>query len=105
MARTASIIPLDTRRPPPPEDFTAEQAEIWRATVATMPVGWFGRETYQILASYCRHVCRGRWLADKINTGQDKLRKPRTACTCSTSSSAWQSEKPEQCSLTLEPYG
>ena len=43
--------------------------------MATMPVGWFGRETYQILASYCRHVCRGRWLADKINTGQDKLLK------------------------------
>ena len=33
------------------EELTAEQAEEWRAVVSTMPVGWFGRESYLLLAS------------------------------------------------------
>ena len=67
MARTASIVPLDTRRPPPPPDLTEAEATVWRDTVATMPTDWFGRETYHLLANYCRHVCSARWIADLIN--------------------------------------
>jgi hypothetical protein len=31
------ITPLETRRPPPPDELTPEQAEVWRMTVAAMP--------------------------------------------------------------------
>ena len=47
----------------------------WRWLASTMPSGWFGRESYPLLASYCRHVCRSRWLASKIDTDADRLLK------------------------------
>ena len=72
-AKLATVTPLDTRRPPPPPDLTDEQSEEWRAVVSVMPVDWFGRETYPLLTAYCRHVCRARWLAAKIDSGGDKL--------------------------------
>jgi hypothetical protein len=74
-ASLSIVTQLETRRPPPPDDLTAEQAEEWRATVSTMPVGWFGRETYPLLASYCRHVCRSRWLAKQLDDHADRIIK------------------------------
>ena len=38
-----------------------------------MPADWFGRESFPVLASYCRHVCRARWLAAQIDAYADKL--------------------------------
>ena len=61
------ITPLETRRPPPPEDLTEEQASEWRAVVSRMPADWFCREHFAMLASYCRHVCRQRSLAKVID--------------------------------------
>jgi len=40
-----------------------------------MPVGWFGRETYPLLTSYCRHVCRSRWLAKHLEDHADRIIK------------------------------
>ncbi len=75
-AATLSIVTqIETRRPPPPEELTEAQAAEWRATTGTMPAGWFGRETHPVLASYCRHVCRSRWLAGQIDTHADRLLK------------------------------
>ena len=31
-----------------------------------MPQDWFTREHYPSLIAYCRHVCRGRWIAQQI---------------------------------------
>ena len=50
-------------RPVPPADLTAEQAEEWQAIVARCPVDWFPRETYPLLAQYCRSAVSLRWLA------------------------------------------
>jgi len=58
---------VSVRRPDPPADLTAEQAEEWRAVVARMPVDWFGRETHQLLAQYSRHVARARALARQVD--------------------------------------
>ena len=71
----AVVTQLETRRPPPPAELTPEQSEEWRAVASTMPSGWFGRESYPLLASYCWHVCRSRWLASKIDTDADRLLK------------------------------
>ena len=38
-------------------------------------MGWFGRETYAVLASYCRHVCRSRWLAGQIDDQAERILK------------------------------
>jgi recombinational DNA repair ATPase RecF len=49
-------------RPDPPKDLTREQAREWRAVVQSMPPDWFQREHHSILAAYCAHVCRRRFL-------------------------------------------
>lgn len=41
-------------RPSPPVEFTPAQADEWRAVVNRLPSGWFPRETWGILAEYCR---------------------------------------------------
>jgi Phage terminase, small subunit len=58
-----STLPASLQRPEPPEDLTAAQAEEWRAVVGRMPLGWFTRETHQVLATYCRHAVNARQLA------------------------------------------
>ena len=51
------------QRPDPPAELTAEQAEVWRDTVAVMRAAWFGRETWPLLIQYCRHVVHARHIA------------------------------------------
>jgi hypothetical protein len=34
--------------------------------VDSMPADWFGRETHELLAAYCRHIVRGRILSDAL---------------------------------------
>jgi hypothetical protein len=55
------------RRPEPPEELTAEQAEEWRAIVSRLPVEWFQREGHALLAQYCRHVVRARQVAATLD--------------------------------------
>lgn len=57
---------IETRRPAPPADLGEAEAEVWRDTVGTMPLGWFCRAQYPILAAYCRHAVRARQLAALI---------------------------------------
>lgn len=54
------------RRPDAPDELTAEQAEEWRAVVNRLPAEWFPRETWPLLASYCRHIVTGRRVAQLI---------------------------------------
>ena len=57
---------LETKRPIPPEELTDEQAHEWRAVVNGLPADWFGRETYAMLAHYCRHVVSAKHVGELI---------------------------------------
>ena len=72
MARTASIIHLDTRRAPAPDHLSTHEKEEWRALIGTMPQGWFPRECHAALAALCRHTCRARLLGARISSVQAK---------------------------------
>ena len=54
------------RRPLPPEELTAEQADEWNAVVERMPADWFPRETHALLVQYCRHVVAARRISQLI---------------------------------------
>ena len=53
-------------RPDAPYDLTDEAAEEWRAVVNRMPADWFPRETWPLLAQYCRHVVAARRVAKLV---------------------------------------
>ena len=56
-----------TRRPDPPADLTAEQADAWREIVNAHPADWFTAGSRPVLAQMCRHITAARrvagWLA------------------------------------------
>jgi hypothetical protein len=54
------------QRPDPPDELTEEQARVWYAVTESLPAEWFGRETHDILAQYCRHVVAARRVAQLI---------------------------------------
>ena len=39
-------------RPPPPDNLSEAQAEVWRRTVDSMKVGWIGGEAHELLRRY-----------------------------------------------------
>lgn len=53
-------------RPDAPYDLTDEEADEWRAVVASMPADHFARSHYPILAQYCRHVIASRRIAQLV---------------------------------------
>lgn len=53
-------------RPEPPVELTREQATEWRHVVNRLPAEWFPRETWGLLAQYCRHVVAARRIAELI---------------------------------------
>ena len=53
-------------RPKPPAELDPEQSAEWRAVVDRMPADWFGRETFAMLAQYCRHTVAARRVAQLI---------------------------------------
>jgi hypothetical protein len=62
-AELSTLAAIVDRRPAPPGDLNDAQAKTWRAVVGTRPTGWFGPDTYPLLAAYCRHV----WHAEQID--------------------------------------
>lgn len=54
------------QRPEPPDELTEEQARVWYAVTDSMPADWFGRETHEMLAQYCRHTIAARRVAQLI---------------------------------------
>lgn len=54
------------RRPDPPSELTVEQAEEWRAIANSMAADHFTRETWPMLAAYCRHIVAARHVAKLI---------------------------------------
>jgi len=62
-AAALSTVPISgARRPKPPEDLSAEEAEVWRATVGGMRTDWFGVELHPIVRSYCALVVQAESL-------------------------------------------
>ena len=53
-------------RPDPPADLTEAEQEEWRLTVDRMPPGHFTRETFPLLADYCRFAANSKWIGEGI---------------------------------------
>lgn len=66
VASTEKNVTTMVRRPDPPRELTPEQAEEWLDVVNRMPADWFPRETWGMLAQYCRHVIAGRRIGQLI---------------------------------------
>jgi hypothetical protein len=55
-AQATVIVGEFGKRPEPPAELTARQAEIWRETAASEPVEFFATAAQRgLLADYCRH--------------------------------------------------
>lgn len=52
-ARLTAVTSLPLR-PDPPETLSSDEAELWRAVVATKPVEWFQADSAPLLVEYCR---------------------------------------------------
>ena len=60
--------PIETvQRPDPPDELTEEQSRVWYAVTESLPADWFGRETHEMLAQYCRHTVAARRVAQIIS--------------------------------------
>lgn len=66
ISAATTMVDAETR-PDAPYDLSDEQADIWRAVVATMPATWFNASTYPLLVQYCRHITNARRLAQLID--------------------------------------
>lgn len=63
------VSPQFGRRPEPPQDFTDEQAEIWRATAASEAIDFFSTSALRdMLADYCRHRASAKAVSEIIDT-------------------------------------
>jgi predicted deacetylase len=57
-------------RPEPMPELTSEQAIEWRQVVNRLPADWFPRETWGLLAQYCRHVVAARRVAQLVTQAE-----------------------------------
>ena len=64
---TVSIAPR-LGKPPPPADLTDSQRLEWRAVADAMPADWFGRESLPVLAAFCRHSTRAKFLSQRLDS-------------------------------------
>jgi len=67
------IMPGDAK-PRPPEGMPEAEADVWRQTVAAMPVRYFGREVWPVLRGLCKQVVLrdmlGARLDERIAAGE-----------------------------------
>ncbi len=54
-------------RPDAPLNLTPEETDEWVATVEAMPADWFSRETWPLLAQWCRHTVTARRVSQMID--------------------------------------
>ena len=57
-------------RPAAPGELTDEQQAEWRSIVGRMPADWFPRETWALLAQYCRHVVAAKRIGQLIEQAE-----------------------------------
>lgn len=60
------------RRPDAPLDLTPEESDVWVATVEAMPADWFPRETFPLLAQWCRHTVSARRVSQLIDAASSR---------------------------------
>lgn len=58
----------DAERHVSPRSLTADQREIWDATVQSMPSDWFSPENLPLLEQYCVMIDRARAVNKKMNS-------------------------------------
>ena len=58
-------------RPVAPDYLSDEEAAEWLAVVNRLEADWFPRETHGLLADYCRHVIKGRRVAQLLEAQYD----------------------------------
>lgn len=54
-------------RPPAPLDLTPEETDVWMGVVDALPADWFPRETWGLMAQYCRHIVAARRIAQLVD--------------------------------------
>jgi hypothetical protein len=59
-------VPTLRQRLPVPAELTPEQAETWRAVIASRPVDWFDAGSAPLLIAYCRTISTQKVLAAAI---------------------------------------
>lgn len=62
-ASTRARVTIEPDRPDPPADLSPEARAEWAEIVAAMPADWFPRETWPLLAAFCRHAATARRLS------------------------------------------
>jgi phage terminase small subunit len=64
----SNVVEIDVAalRPAPPAHLCAEDAEVWRTTVAGMKPGWFSGETWPLLELFCACTSIARTLAREV---------------------------------------
>jgi hypothetical protein len=68
-AAELAVVPMSAvQRPEPPEELSAEEAEVWRLTVEGMRADWFGVETHPLLRCYCTQAATAELLARALRT-------------------------------------
>jgi len=67
LATAPASLDAARERPPPPDDLTGEQREVWRKTVSALPAGWIAPEHHEILKAYCRHAIRAHDLSERLD--------------------------------------
>jgi hypothetical protein len=67
-------IALEGCRPKPPSDLSAQQAQIWREIVESVPGGWISPAQEPLLAAYCRHVSSADRLSAMIDKSEPDLK-------------------------------
>ena len=61
-----------TQRPDAPYELTDQEADEWRAIVATMPADHFARCNYPLLTQLCRHIVASRRVAQLAEAAASK---------------------------------
>lgn len=68
VAELATVTPVEiVPRPNAPLDLSPEESDEWVAIVDAMPADWFPRETWPLLAQYCRHTVSARRVSQLID--------------------------------------
>ena len=67
-AALSTVTNIPGQRAAPPAELTDEQAEEWRAIVATKPPEWFNRDCQALLVALCRHIVISRRVAEMVDS-------------------------------------
>lgn len=68
-ASSLSVVAVELpQRIGPPDYLTGYQLEVWRSTVESKPIDWFGEESKPLLIAYCKACDLCRIIAEQIDS-------------------------------------